>query len=64
MEYGIDNPCDRLGSACADEQHDAVACESGFGLLETIHRVDHNETLPITVPVGLHELAGAARQRR
>ena len=64
MEYRIDNPCDRLSSACADEQNDAVVCESGFGPLETINRVDHNDTLTIAVSVGLDELAGAARRTR
>lgn len=64
MESRIDNPCDRLSSACADERHYAVVCGSGFGPPETINRVDHNCTLTITVPVGLDELAGPARQRR
>ena len=64
MEYRIDNPCDRLSSACTDEQKDAVACEPGFGQQETINRVDHNYTLTITLPVGLDELACRARQTR
>lgn len=64
MEYRIGNPCDRLSSACADEQNGAAVCESSFGPLETINRVDHNYTLTITVSAGLDELAGAARQAR
>ena len=64
MEYRIHNPYDRLSSAHADEQNDAVVCESGFGPLETIDRVDHNYRLSITASVGLNELASAARQTR
>lgn len=55
---------DRLSSACTDEQKDAVACEPGFGPLETIKRVDHNDTLTITLPVGLDELASTTHQTR
>ena len=53
MEYRIHNTYDRLSSALADEQNDAVVCESGFGPPETIDRVDHNYTLSITASVGL-----------
>lgn len=55
---------DRLNPAYAHEQNDAVVCESGFGPVETIYRMDHNDTLTITVSVGLDELASAARQTR
>ena len=41
-----------------------MVCESVFGPLETINRVDHNYTLTITVTVGLDELASVARQTR
>ena len=63
VEYRIDNPCDRIGPAHADEQNDAVVCESGFGPRETINRVDHYYTLSIRCPpAGMNLPAPHARR--